>query len=622
MRGTREDYILDLRKDDRGMAVEKLKRREEVRKEDTWAIEDLYQDDKAWEEDYQRLSERIPKLLEFKGRLGDGAEVLLSMQKLWDELNMLAEKVYVYAGQKMHENTENGVYQNLSNRAQSLLVKLSEAGAYIEPEILELPDGMIEKFLEENKELLVYRQYFENMIRQKEHVLDEAREALLAAVGELSEGPKDIFTMFNNADLRFPVIKGEDGEDVEVTHGRYVTLLQSQDREVRKAAFEALYGMYGKYRNTLAATYRANVKQAVFFAKTRKYESDLEAALSGSHIPVTVYKNLIEVVHAFLPQMYRYVELRRKMLKVSELHMYDLYVPVVQSAEQKIPFEQAKKMVLAGLKPMGEEYRKLLEEGFSSRWIDIYENQGKRSGAYSWGAYGTHPYVLLNYQENLNNVFTLAHEMGHALHSWYSDATQPYVYAGYKIFVAEVASTCNEALLIHHLLEETKEPKERAYLINYFLEQFRTTLFRQTMFAEFEKITHGMQENGETLTADRLCKVYYDLNREYFGENICIDKEIELEWARIPHFYTPFYVYQYATGFSAAIALSKKILEEGERAVEDYKKFLRGGSSMYPLELLRVAGVDMEQKKPVEDALQVFVQYLDEMERLMGHDEV
>ncbi len=622
MRGTREDWILDLRKDDRGMAVEKLKRREEVRKEDTWAIEDLYQDDKAWEEDYQRLSERIPKLLEFKGRLGDGAEVLLSMQKLWDELNMLAEKVYVYAGQKMHENTENGVYQNLSNRAQSLLVKLSEAGAYIEPEILELPDGMIEKFLEENKELLVYRQYFENMIRQKEHVLDEAREALLAAVGELSEGPKDIFTMFNNADLRFPVIKGEDGEDVEVTHGRYVTLLQSQDREVRKAAFEALYGMYGKYRNTLAATYRANVKQAVFFAKTRKYESDLEAALSGSHIPVTVYKNLIEVVHAFLPQMYRYVELRRKMLKVSELHMYDLYVPVVQSAEQKIPFEQAKKMVLAGLKPMGEEYRKLLEEGFSSRWIDIYENQGKRSGAYSWGAYGTHPYVLLNYQENLNNVFTLAHEMGHALHSWYSDATQPYVYAGYKIFVAEVASTCNEALLIHHLLEETKEPKERAYLINYFLEQFRTTLFRQTMFAEFEKITHGMQENGETLTADRLCKVYYDLNREYFGENICIDKEIELEWARIPHFYTPFYVYQYATGFSAAIALSKKILEEGERAVEDYKKFLRGGSSMYPLELLRVAGVDMEQKKPVEDALQVFVQYLDEMERLMGHDEV
>lgn len=604
------------------MAVERLKKREEVKREDTWAIEDLYQNDGEWEEDYQRLSERIPKLLEFKGRLGEGADVLLAMQKLWDELNMLAEKVYVYAGQKMHEDTENGVYQNLSNRAQSLLVKLSEAGAYIEPEILGLPDGTIENFLEENEGLLVYRQYFDNMIRQKEHVLDEKQEALLAAVGELSEGPKDIFTMFNNADLRFPVIEGEDGENVEVTHGRYVTLLQSQDRRVRRAAFEALYGMYGKYRNTLAAMYRANVKQAVFFAKTRKYGSDLEAALSGSHIPVAVYENLIEVVHAYLPQMYRYVELRRRMLGVKELHMYDLYVPMVQNVEQKIPFEQAKEMVLAGLKPMGEEYENLLKEGFASRWIDIYENQGKRSGAYSWGAYGTHPYVLLNYQENLSNVFTLAHEMGHALHSWYSDATQPYVYAGYKIFVAEVASTCNEALLIHHLLEETKEPKERAYLINYFLEQFRTTLFRQTMFAEFEKITHGMQERGETLTADRLCEVYYNLNREYFGKNICIDKEIELEWARIPHFYTPFYVYQYATGFSAAIALSKKILEEGARAVEDYKRFLRGGSSMYPLELLRVAGVDMEQKKPVEDALQVFVQYLDEMERLMGHDEI
>lgn len=604
------------------MAVERLKKREEVKREDTWAIEDLYQNDGEWEEDYQRLSERIPKLLEFKGRLGEGADVLLAMQKLWDELNMLAEKVYVYAGQKMHEDTENGVYQNLSNRAQSLLVKLSEAGAYIEPEILGLPDGTIENFLEENEGLLVYRQYFDNMIRQKEHVLDEKQEALLAAVGELSEGPKDIFTMFNNADLRFPVIEGEDGENVEVTHGRYVTLLQSQDRRVRRAAFEALYGMYGKYRNTLAAMYRANVKQAVFFAKTRKYGSDLEAALSGSHIPVAVYENLIEVVHAYFPQMYRYVELRRRMLGVKELHMYDLYVPMVQNVEQKIPFEQAKEMVLAGLKPMGEEYENLLKKGFASRWIDIYENQGKRSGAYSWGAYGTHPYVLLNYQENLNNVFTLAHEMGHALHSWYSDATQPYVYAGYKIFVAEVASTCNEALLIHHLLEETKEPKERAYLINYFLEQFRTTLFRQTMFAEFEKITHGMQERGETLTADRLCEVYYNLNREYFGKNICIDKEIELEWARIPHFYTPFYVYQYATGFSAAIALSKKILEEGACAVEDYKRFLRGGSSMYPLELLRVAGVDMEQKKPVEDALQVFVQYLDEMERLMGHDEI
>lgn len=604
------------------MAESGLKTREEIDARDKWAIEDLYKNDELWTADYERLKERIPELSAFQGHLGEGAEELLRMQKTYDELNELAEKVYVYANQKLHENTDNGTYQNLASQAGNLLVQLGEAGAYIEPEILSLPEGTIEKFLDENEELQVYRQYFENMIRQKEHVLTQELEALLASVGELAEGPQDIFSMFNNADIRFPEIAGEDGEPVEVTHGRFISLLQSQNRDVRRDAFRALYSVYGKYRNTLAATYRANVKQEVFYAKTRKYHSDLEAALDNSHIPVSVYDNLIDAVHEFLPLMHRYVELRKKLLGVEELHMYDLYVPMVADAEQKISFEQAKKMVLKGLKPMGEEYLKLLQEGFTSGWIDVYENQGKRSGAYSWGAYGTHPYVLLNYQENLNNVFTLAHEMGHALHSWYSDENQPYIYAGYKIFVAEVASTCNEALLIHHLIETTEDGKEKAYLINYFLEQFRTTLFRQTMFAEFEKITHGLQEKGETLTADRLCEIYYSLNQQYFGENICVDKEIELEWARIPHFYTPFYVYQYATGFSAAIALSKRILEQGEPAVEDYKKFLKGGSSMYPLDLLRMAGVDMEQKKPVEDALKVFGQYLDEMERLAGNDKV
>lgn len=598
------------------MAEQKLRTREEIAPEYRWAIEDLYKDDERWREDYERLKGRIPEISAFQGRLGGSAEVLLQMQRTWDELNMLAEKVYVYANQKLHENTDNGIYQNLSSMAQSLLVQLTEAGAYIEPELMSLPEGTIEKFLEENQELLVYRQYFENMIRQRDHVLSRELEELLASVSELAEGPKDIFSMFNNADIRFPEIEGEDGAPVEVTHGRFISLLQSQDRGVRERAFKALYGVYGKYRNTLAATYRANVKQEVFYAKTRKYASDLEAALDGSHIPVSVYDNLIEAVHEFLPLMHRYVRLRRKMLGVEELHMYDLYVPMVADAEQEIPFEQAKAMVLEGLKPMGEEYLGLLREGFDHGWIDVYENQGKRSGAYSWGAYGTHPYVLLNYQDNLNNVFTLAHEMGHALHSWYSDETQPYIYAGYKIFVAEVASTCNEALLIHHLIGASTDKRQKAYLINYFLEQFRTTLYRQTMFAEFEKITHGLQEKGETLTADRLCEIYYGLNQEYFGKDIYIDREIELEWARIPHFYTPFYVYQYATGFSAAIALSKRILEEGAPAVEDYKKFLRGGSSMYPLDLLRMAGVDMEQKKPVEDALNVFAQYLDEMEGL------
>ena len=596
---------------DRGLCT-----REEIPAEAKWAIEDLYKNDDEWEADFTRLKEHLPELSAYEGRLGESAQTLLSMQRLCDKMNMLAEKVYVYANQRLHENTDNAVYQNLASRAQSLLVEMSERTSYIEPEIMELPEGTIEKYLQENGELRVYGQYFENMIRQKAHVLPGEMEKLLASAGELAESPKDIFSMFNNADIRFPKITGEDDTDVEVTHGRFISLLQSKDQRVRKDAFEALYGVYEKFRNTLAATYRANVKQEVFFARARRYGSDLEAALDGSHIPVSVYDNLIHVVHEHLPLMHRYVKIRKKLLGLDELHMYDLYTPMTENSGEHFSFEDAKKTVLEGLAPMGEEYLSHLKDGFEHGWIDVYENQGKRSGAYSWGAYGTHPYVLLNYQGTLNDVFTLAHEMGHALHSWYSDETQPYIYAGYRIFVAEVASTCNEALLIHHLLKKAKDPKTKAYLINYFLEQFRTTLYRQTMFAEFEKITHGLQEAGGALTAERLCSIYYDLNKAYFGEDICIDRQIEMEWARIPHFYTPFYVYQYATGFSAAIALSGKILREGEAAVEQYKKFLKGGSSMYPLELLRLAGVDMEQKKPVEDALQVFSEYLDEMERL------
>ena len=596
---------------DRGLCT-----REEIPAEVKWAIEDLYKNDDEWEADFTRLKEHLPELSAYEGRLGESAQTLLSMQRLCDKMNMLAEKVYVYANQRLHENTDNAVYQNLASRAQSLLVEMSERTSYIEPEIMGLPEGTIEKYLQENGELRVYGQYFENMIRQKAHVLPGEMEKLLASAGELAESPKDIFSMFNNADIRFPKITGEDDTDVEVTHGRFISLLQSKDQRVRKDAFEALYGVYEKFRNTLAATYRANVKQEVFFARARRYGSDLEAALDGSHIPVSVYDNLIHVVHEHLPLMHRYVKIRKKLLGLDELHMYDLYTPMTENSGEHFSFEDAKKTVLEGLAPMGEEYLSHLKDGFEHGWIDVYENQGKRSGAYSWGAYGTHPYVLLNYQGTLNDVFTLAHEMGHALHSWYSDETQPYIYAGYRIFVAEVASTCNEALLIHHLLKKAKDPKNKAYLINYFLEQFRTTLYRQTMFAEFEKITHGLQEAGEALTAERLCSIYYDLNKAYFGEDICIDRQIEMEWARIPHFYTPFYVYQYATGFSAAIALSGKILREGEAAVEQYKKFLKGGSSMYPLEILRLAGVDMEQKKPVEDALQVFSEYLDEMERL------
>lgn len=580
-------------------------------------MEDLYANEELWQQDFETLKADAERIASYKGRLSEGGSVLLELLQLRDAIDMRFEKVYVYANQRLHEDTAESRYQEMSGKAQSLLVLLSGAEAYLTPEILALPKEKLESYQREEPGLSLYEHFLGEVLRGKEHTLSPELEELLAQTGEMAEGPKDIFSMFNNADIQFPTIRGEEGEPIEVTHGSYISLLENQNREIRSAAFTSLYGTYGKFKNTLGSMFRANVKQETFYASVRGYKNSLEAALFGSAIPVTVYDNLIETVHKNLPLLHRYVELRKKILGVEELHMYDLYVPIVSDVEMEVPFEEAKRIVKEGLAPMGEEYLNILQEGFDGGWIDIYENQGKRSGAYSWGAYGTHPYVLLNYQDTLNNVFTLAHEMGHAIHSYYSDQTQPYVYAGYRIFVAEVASTCNEALLIHHLIEKAEDKKEKAYLINYFLEQFRGTLYRQTMFAEFEKITHGMEEAGEPLTAESLCRIYYDLNRQYFGNAVEVDEEIALEWARIPHFYTPFYVYQYATGFSAAIALAGRILKEGERAVEEYKKFLKGGSSAYPLELLRMAGVDMESPKPVEDALKVFGEYLEELEKLV-----
>lgn len=590
-------------------------KREEIPQQYKWKMEDLYATNEAWEEDFAKLQKGIENIKRFEGRLGESAENLLKMQETCDELNQLAEKVYVYANQRLHEDTGNAYYQGLSGRAQMLLVQMSESSSYIEPEILNIQEECLEEMLKTDG-LQKYETYFRRLLRRKEHILSKEMEELLAGVDEVAEGPKDTFMMFNNADIKFPVITGEDGELVEITHGKYVKLLESQNREVRKAAFMGLYETYGKFKNTLAATYRANVKQAGFFAKARKYDSSLKAALAGSAIPVEVYDSLIESVHAHLPALHEYVRARKEKLDVEDLHMYDLYVPMVGEADKKISYEEAKKIVLKGLAPLGEDYQALLRKGFSEGWIDVYENEGKRSGAYSWGAYGTHPYVLMNYQDNLNNVFTLAHEMGHALHSYHSDESQDYIYAGYKIFVAEVASTCNEALLIRYLLDNSKDDKEKAYLLNYFLEQFRGTLFRQTMFAEFEKIAHAKSEAGEPLTAEVLCDIYYDLNKKYFGDDIVVDKEIALEWSRIPHFYTPFYVYQYSTGFSAAIAISSKILKGEPGIVEKYKKFLSGGSSLDCIDLLKICDVDMTTKEPVEEALKVFENTLKEFERL------
>jgi len=597
--------------------IEKLPARSEIAEADKWALEDLFLTDADWEAAVKQLEEQLAQLKGYAGKVSASADALYAYLTLADETENLFEEVLVYSNEKMHEDMGNSTYQGYAAQAQAAATRLSAAEAFFEPELLAMEESRLQGFLKEDPKLEKYRLLIDRIWRRKEHTLSAAGEEILAKTYEMATAPDDIFSMFNDADAKFGTIRDENGKEVELTHGRFGGFMESSDRRVRKEAFEALYQTYDQFKNTLAATYSANVKKAKFYADVRKYPSALAAALAPGNIPTEVYDNLIETVHRFLPAMYRYVALRKRALGVEELHMYDVYVPLVADQTKKIPFAEAKEIVKRGLAPMGEEYVSHLEEGFDHRWIDVYENRGKRSGAYSWGAYGTHPYVLLNYQGKLDDVFTLAHEMGHALHSWYSNANQPYVYSGYLIFVAEVASTCNESLLMQYLLKESKDKKEKAYLLNHFIDQFKGTLFRQTMFAEFEKITHEMYAKGESLTAERLCAVYMDLNRKYFGEEMVSDPQIALEWARIPHFYTEFYVYQYATGFSCAIALSKRILEMGEAGVADYMKFLKGGCSKDPIELLKMAGVDISTPKPVEDALQLFEELVSELEELL-----
>jgi len=599
------------------MEQSKLRTRDEVEQKYKWAIEDLYCDDIKWQEDYNKLQGMMQGFTEFEGKLSESADRLLEYLQFSDEVNKILEKVYVYANQKLHEDLGNTFYQGLTAKASDLSVNISSLTAFAEPEILSMAEDKIRDFLQSNNGISVYEKYLLDLLRQKKHVLDSKTEKLLAKTHNISAASSDIFSMFNNVDVTFPELEDEDGNILELTHGRYVKFLESTNVKVRKSAFEAMYHEYNKFKNTLAAAFYANVKQANFYAEVRGYSSSRAAALDGGNIPEQVYDNLIETVNNRIELMHRYVSLRKKALGIEELHMYDLYTPMVNDVKIKVSFEKAKEMVIEGLKPMGASYLSVLQEGFDNGWIDVYENQGKRSGAYSWGANGTHPFVLLNYQDNLNNVFTLAHEMGHALHSYYSDAAQPYVYAGYRIFVAEVASTCNESLLIHHMIDKAQDKKGKAYLINTFLEHFKGTLYRQTMFAEFEKEVHQLAAAGEALTPDNLCEIYYKLNVKYYGDDMIIDRDIEMEWSRIPHFYTPFYVYQYATGFSAAIALSKRIMEYGEPAVDDYMKFLSGGNSKDPIDMLKVAGVDMSSPEPIEEALNVFKELLDEMEALL-----
>lgn len=593
-----------------------LPRREEILPEDKWRLEDIYADDQLWEQDFQKLKELISKVNRFKGTLQQPGQ-LLGALRLQDEIGQLNEKVFVYARMRRDEDNANPVYQTLTDRANSLSVEASAALAFLVPEILAIPEAMLKDLFDQDSELSLYRHLIDEITRVRPHVLSVTEEQLLAQAGELADAPQNIFTMLNNADLKFPYIQDEQGNDVELTKGRYTTFLESKDRRVRHDAFHALYATYGAQQNTLAATLNSSVKKDVFYARVHKYRSALEAALDNDNLPLTVYDNLIEAVHANLGPLHRYVAVRKKALELADIHMYDLYTPLVREIEMKIPYREALRQVEEGLAPLGQEYLAILKQGFASGWIDVRENQGKTSGAYSWGAYVTHPYVLLNWQDNVNNLFTVAHEMGHSLHTYYSNKSQPYVYAGYKIFVAEVASTVNESLLMQHMLRQTTDKQTRLYLLNYYLEQFRGTIYRQTMFAEFEKDVHARIEAGEALTVDSLNKVYHDLNVTYYGPDIVVDPEIDLEWARIPHFYTNFYVYKYATGFSAATALSQQILNEGEPAVKRYLEFLKGGSSDYPANLLRKAGVDMTTPEPVTAALKVFADTVAELESLL-----
>ncbi|MCV4232598.1 oligoendopeptidase F [Virgibacillus sp. LDC1] len=594
--------------------MEQLLKRADVPKEHQWKLEDLFADQKAWDASFAELKNLLKRTADYQGKLTNAASIKECFE-LEDEISYHAERLYVYAHMHHDEDTANPTYQALTAKAKKLNVEAGEALSFITPEILSLSEAELDKLIDDPS-LKEFKFTLTEMKREKAHVLSKTEEALLAQVGNLSSAPQTIFGMLNNADMKFPKIKNEDGKDVELTHGNYIQFLESPNREVRERAFKAVYETYGRQKNTIAATLSANVNKNIFYSRVRKYPSVLEMALYGDNIPKEVYTNLIDTIHESLPLLHRYMELRKKLLGVDELHMYDLFAPLVEEYKWDITYEEAKQMTKEGLTPLGEDYLSSLQAGYDNGWIDVYENENKRTGAYSWGAYGTHPYVLLNHKDNLNSMFTLAHEMGHALHSYYSDNALKYRDAQYTIFLAEVASTTNEALLMDYLLKNAKDPKQKMYLLTYYADQFRTTVFRQTMFAEFEKIVHERAESGESLTPQDLSDIYYELNVKYHGKGMQVDKEIGMEWARIPHFYNSFYVYKYATGFSAATSFSKQILEEGQPAVDRYLGFLKSGGSDYSINILKKAGVDMSSPEPIREAMSVFEDIISQMEQL------
>ncbi len=595
----------------------KLPKREEIEAEYKWKLEDIYPNDEAWEADYKEVRVFNEEMGKFKGTLAESPQRLLACLKFCDKMLSLNDKLFIYARMKRDEDNTNPRYQALTDRAMAMNTEAYAAVSFIVPEIISIKEEVLTGYMESNEGLKVYKQYISEILRQKKHILSQSEEQLLALSSEMAHAPADIFTMFNNADIKFPFIRDEDGNEVELTKGRYIKFLESKDRSVREAAFHALYDTYSKSRNTLAASLNNNIKKNRFYAIVRKYDSCLQASLDSDNISTEVYNNLIATVDKNLPLLHRYLRLRKKALKLDRLHMYDLYVPIVEEPSKNISYKDALQMVYKGLQPLGSQYLADLDHAFKSGWIDVYENEGKTSGAYSWGTHHTHPYVLLNYQGTINDVFTIAHEMGHAMHTYYTNKKQPYIYSEYKIFVAEVASTVNESLLIKYMLENTKDKKEKAYLLNHYLEEFRGTLFRQTMFAEFEKAVHERIETGDAMTSHDFCRMYRELNEKYFGSEVTVDSDIDMEWSRIPHFYSSFYVYKYATGLSAAASLSQQILQEGRPAVDRYLGFLESGSADYPLNLLKKAGVDLSSPKPVEDAMKVFEGIINELEGLI-----
>ncbi|HHV47055.1 MAG TPA: oligoendopeptidase F [Tissierellia bacterium] len=594
-----------------------LKERKDIPKEYKWDIESMYESVEQWERDLQYVLTKVEDFSKYKGNISTSGQVLLESLSEQMELLRKVNNIFTYANMRLDEDTRISSSQEMLDRALSAYVKVQEKTSFMTPEILKIDETTLNRFLEETEGLKLYEQHLRNILRRRDHVLSSEEENILAQMGEICSFPEKAYSMMNNADIKFPKITDEQGVEVEITQSNFIPLMESKNRDVRMKAFEGLYSTYESFKNTYAQLLNGNVKANIINARIRKYNSALEASLDENNIPVSVYKNLINSVHNNLDSMYKYMDIRKRALEVEELHMYDLYTPIVKDVDFNIPYEEGKELIIKGLQPLKDEYIGIVKEGFNNGWIDVYENKGKRSGAYSSGTYDSKPFILTNYHNTLDSVFTLAHEMGHSIHSYLSNKHQPYVYSDYSIFLAEVASTTNEALLLDYMLKNVKDDREKLYLLNHYLEQFRTTVFRQTMFAEFEMIIHEHVEKGGALTADYLCETYKKLNEKYYGPNMVVDDLIAMEWARIPHFYYNFYVFQYATGFSAAVALSQMILNEGDKAVDRYLNFLRSGRSDYPINILKSAGVDMTTEEPVNNALKVFKELVEEMDKLI-----